>query len=96
MAMIRPPSRIMGTADRKSTRLNSSHGYISYAVFCLKKKKYRFHQRSPGGTCPSPPAPPHLGLLVRHLWVVLSWLLGRRVQSNSYAVFLCVTALMLV
>src|SRR5687768_17750411 len=34
----------LGTAgaaftDRKSTRLNSSHGYISYAVFCLKKKK---------------------------------------------------------
>src|SRR5687768_18323914 len=28
-----------GGADRKSTRLNSSHGYISYAVFCLKKKK---------------------------------------------------------
>src|SRR3989449_4161614 len=27
------------TTDRKSTRLNSSHGYISYAVFCLKKKK---------------------------------------------------------
>src|SRR2546429_6431417 len=26
------------TVDRKSTRLNSSHGYISYAVFCLKKK----------------------------------------------------------
>src|SRR3989449_4974620 len=33
---------IMATAiDRKSTRLNSSHGYISYAVFCLKKKKRR-------------------------------------------------------
>src|SRR2546429_6123672 len=31
-----PPSLIL---DRKSTRLNSSHGYISYAVFCLKKKK---------------------------------------------------------
>src|SRR2546429_5327503 len=30
-------------ADRKSTRLNSSHGYISYAVFCLKKKK-KVHQ----------------------------------------------------
>src|SRR2546422_4517002 len=30
-------SRLAG--DRKSTRLNSSHGYISYAVFCLKKKK---------------------------------------------------------
>src|SRR2546422_4181858 len=28
------------TIDRKSTRLNSSHGYISYAVFCLKKKNY--------------------------------------------------------
>src|SRR3989449_7165910 len=27
------------TRDRKSTRLNSSHGYISYAVFCLKKKR---------------------------------------------------------
>src|SRR2546429_6645006 len=27
-----------GPRDRKSTRLNSSHGYISYAVFCLKKK----------------------------------------------------------
>src|SRR2546429_6004995 len=28
------------TRDRKSTRLNSSHGYISYAVFCLKQKNY--------------------------------------------------------
>src|SRR2546422_8561964 len=45
----RPRSRDRGPAtnrsstrswtDRKSTRLNSSHGYISYAVFCLKKKK---------------------------------------------------------
>src|SRR2546429_7166315 len=36
--------------DRKSTRLNSSHGYISYAVFCLKKKKTpprtRMYQRN--------------------------------------------------
>src|SRR5690606_40210234 len=31
-------------ADRKSTRLNSSHVKISYAVFCLKKKKYKKHQ----------------------------------------------------
>src|SRR5687768_17626412 len=31
--------------DRKSTRLNSSHGYISYAVFCLKKKKNTSTQR---------------------------------------------------
>src|SRR2546422_7927926 len=29
--------------DRKSTRLNSSHGYISYAVFCLKKKQNKAH-----------------------------------------------------
>src|SRR2546422_1232150 len=32
-------SRMLEVRDRKSTRLNSSHGYISYAVFCLKKKK---------------------------------------------------------
>src|SRR2546429_6606755 len=32
------------TEDRKSTRLNSSHGYISYAVFCLKKK-HKIHQQ---------------------------------------------------
>src|SRR3989449_8258654 len=31
--------RTVDLLDRKSTRLNSSHGYISYAVFCLKKKK---------------------------------------------------------
>src|SRR5687768_17772339 len=31
--------------DRKSTRLNSSHGYISYAVFCLKKKKKKREER---------------------------------------------------
>src|SRR2546422_3263325 len=30
--------RLLDVGDRKSTRLNSSHGYISYAVFCLKKK----------------------------------------------------------
>src|SRR2546429_1830004 len=33
------PAGIDPITDRKSTRLNSSHGYISYAVFCLKKKK---------------------------------------------------------
>src|SRR2546422_4740707 len=32
-------------SDRKSTRLNSSHGYISYAVFCLKKKKSDAHEQ---------------------------------------------------
>src|SRR2546422_8570107 len=41
--------------DRKSTRLNSSHGYISYAVFCLKKKKNdpALHLESFAGTLPT-------------------------------------------
>src|SRR2546422_4606309 len=34
---------ILHEEDRKSTRLNSSHGYISYAVFCLKKKNNQQH-----------------------------------------------------
>src|SRR2546422_1877636 len=38
--------------DRKSTRLNSSHGYISYAVFCLKKKKkITSERRTRGDEC---------------------------------------------
>src|SRR2546422_2058900 len=40
------PPQLHGHRDRKSTRLNSSHGYISYAVFCLKKKKKKKHQKS--------------------------------------------------
>src|SRR5476649_2429940 len=36
---LRQPGRKAGRLDRKSTRLNSSHTVISYAVFCLKKKK---------------------------------------------------------
>src|SRR2546422_7369888 len=46
------PGRGRGSApqrDRKSTRLNSSHGYISYAVFCLKKKKNTLRPTEPGG-----------------------------------------------
>src|SRR2546422_1475814 len=34
-----PRNVVQGAADRKSTRLNSSHGYNSYAVFCFEKKK---------------------------------------------------------
>src|SRR2546422_7066692 len=37
----------ISSRDRKSTRLNSSHGYISYAVFCLKKKKKHRNQKCP-------------------------------------------------
>src|SRR2546430_5423452 len=39
----RSPAGAEVSADRKSTRLNSSHSQISYAVFCLKKKKRTYH-----------------------------------------------------
>src|SRR5260221_10105859 len=39
------PSADLGSADRKSTRLNSSHTVISYAVFCLKKKKQNLDRK---------------------------------------------------
>src|SRR5687768_18200375 len=41
-AKIVPARQFYYFIDRKSTRLNSSHGYISYAVFCLKKKKKKY------------------------------------------------------
>src|SRR2546427_8907366 len=43
-------AEVVTPKDRKSTRLNSSHNQISYAVFCLKKKK-RPHQGQPTGDC---------------------------------------------
>src|SRR2546430_8207225 len=43
--------------DRKSTRLNSSHSQISYAVFCLKKKRVRLHR-----SLPPPARPPYVRL----------------------------------
>src|SRR2546422_4472489 len=46
---------LVPTRDRKSTRLNSSHGYISYAVFCLKKKNM---------TMPSLPTQPTTSALI--------------------------------
>src|SRR2546422_5121625 len=42
--------QVLERADRKSTRLNSSHGYISYAVFCLKKKKNTSKPHAPPRT----------------------------------------------
>src|SRR2546429_6785657 len=54
-------ARWRSTASRsKSTRLNSSHGYISYAVFCLKKKKDKQHVR------PLVPPPGTGGDLMQH------------------------------
>src|SRR6266536_4513650 len=52
----RPSTRPPCSRDRKSTRLNSSHEWISYAVFCLKKKKETGIARPPP---PPPPPPPH-------------------------------------
>src|SRR2546430_4047644 len=51
----------MASRDRKSTRLNSSHSQISYAVFCLKKKK---NKTQSCGSCPTSiePVPNHLPL----------------------------------
>src|SRR2546422_5674267 len=45
VALVALRKTLQPAVDRKSTRLNSSHGYISYAVFCLKKKKK--HLRGP-------------------------------------------------
>src|SRR5256885_9429464 len=43
-AVVTEPTHSQGMRDRKSTRLNSSHLVISYAVFCLKKKKKKNHR----------------------------------------------------
>src|SRR2546430_3776495 len=47
----RPPESRGRRRDRKSTRLNSSHSQISYAVFCLKKKKKNINTRYPHDAC---------------------------------------------
>src|SRR3712207_7351359 len=44
--IIRAPIVVSNAEDRKSTRLNSSHANISYAVFCLKKKKKKYNCRT--------------------------------------------------
>src|SRR3989475_3640406 len=62
LVQVRPLLKYRSTAigerrrDRKSTRLNSSHSQISYAVFCLKKKKSRAH----GKRILPDPTPPNL------------------------------------
>src|SRR2546422_3638866 len=52
-----PTKSLRTFADRKSTRLNSSHGYISYAVFCLKKKKNTYPHPSARHTPPTTNTP---------------------------------------
>src|SRR5258708_23168058 len=51
---------VRSARDRKSTRLNSSHQIISYAVFCLKKKKDRHEYQSPYPCRRPAPTPMHL------------------------------------
>src|SRR2546429_6765418 len=48
-------ARIYSVGDRKSTRLNSSHGYISYAVFCLKEQNYNSGTNSDRRNVPALP-----------------------------------------
>src|SRR2546422_8119409 len=51
MLLVGPTGQgVVVLSDRKSTRLNSSHGYISYAVFCLKKKNKNTKQHTPTPT----------------------------------------------
>src|SRR2546428_9249482 len=50
--------RYLEVLDRKSTRLNSSHDQISYAVFCLKKKRSEPNHRRADRTFPVPELPP--------------------------------------
>src|SRR5258708_18912530 len=60
------------TTDRKSTRLNSSHQIISYAVFCLKKKKRQSGFHMAGGSNLSLPVMNHVGYLEEGEEVVMA------------------------
>src|SRR3989337_3966781 len=53
----RPVGPLGSLQDRKSTRLNSSHGSISYAVFCLKKTRKTYQDRQPPPHTPTPEMP---------------------------------------
>src|SRR5207249_6203627 len=57
---------LVGSGDRKSTRLNSSHVSISYAVFCLKKKKKKTKQQQPHPTTRNPPPRTHTTYFSSH------------------------------
>src|SRR2546430_13724740 len=60
VAELRRGERKLLGEDRKSTRLNSSHSQISYAVFCLKKKKHSNHVREPNHRHHTSPDDPSL------------------------------------
>src|SRR2546430_10265513 len=59
-------SGALGPADRKSTRLNSSHSQISYAVFCLKKKTPKLPSRDGSGHLSVDKSGTHTDRILRH------------------------------
>src|SRR5687768_17716052 len=66
------------STDRKSTRLNSSHGYISYAVFCLKKKNIFTNYWSLDLKSGTPPQLINHGFKSKDCWFVMQ--VGRQAQ----------------
>src|SRR5260221_10863651 len=64
----RPSTPLQSVRDRKSTRLNSSHTVISYAVFCLKKNKADLGRERPYAE-------------LRELWAEIEWLRGALAQQ---------------
>src|SRR3989337_2899591 len=77
--------------DRKSTRLNSSHGSISYAAFCLKKKNKRrqrhtVHKRT-RHDCTDAPMPAHCGLCHRVAYVCVGVMIRRPPRSTLFFFF---------
>src|SRR2546430_3881173 len=61
--------RSKDSIDRKSTRLNSSHSQISYAVFCLKKKKRATSTPATSSTCKERNITKNLPLLAMRVWM---------------------------
>src|SRR5256885_5796565 len=82
---VKPGDKITVTkADRKSTRLNSSHLVISYAVFCLKKKSTP--DRRPPLKRPSPPSPSRVATAATACGctgVSAAWLPTRRIADRA-------------
>src|SRR5256886_13581750 len=73
------------TGDRKSTRLNSSHSQISYAVFCLKKKKQENDHRPPAGISTSQRMAPANARLVDTSARIYSRVSSRSLHSDLTA-----------
>src|SRR3954466_4706961 len=75
-------------SDRKSTRLNSSHTIISYAVFCLKKKKSHRSPPAPPRRPPdtAPPSPATLGACCG------AWVRAARLRARPVAVLISAVA----